>query len=328
MIVVTGGTGHIGNVLIRELASRGEKVRALVLPNDFLKPLEGVNVEFFEGDILNLESLAEAFEGAETVYHLAAIISIESGKEDLLRRINVDGTKNVIRACIKCGVKRLVYTSSIHAIKEPPAGTTIDESCPFEQGESIGAYDKTKAEATLEVLKAVKEKGLDAVVVCPTGVIGPYDFRISQMAQVFIDFIRGKLKVYIDGAYDFVDVRDLAKGMILVAEKGRKGESYILSGERITVAQMLQILEEAAGVKKTLLKSPRWLVVIAYPLISLYYKILHKPPIFTPYSMRTLCSNSDISHEKASLELGYSPGNIKKAIADTINWLKENKLVD
>jgi DNA-binding MarR family transcriptional regulator len=183
MIAVTGPTGHIGNVLVRELLKRGERVRALVLPGEDLTPIQGLDTEMVEGDILDLDSLIRAFEGVDAVYHLAGVISIVPGEWDRLYKVNVVGTQNVIRACSACGVRRLVYASSIHAFAEPSPGVTFDETSPFDPGKLSMEYDRSKAMATLEVLEAV-EKGLDAVVACPTGVMGPYDYRLSEMGRL------------------------------------------------------------------------------------------------------------------------------------------------
>jgi len=138
MIVVTGATGHIGNVLVRELLSRGENVRAVVPPSEDTTPLDGLKVEMVEGDVCQIDSLIQAFDGSDVVYHLAGIISILPGKSKLLYQVNVEGTRNVVEACIKAGVGRLAYTSSIHALEEPPHGITVDETVPFEPDRAIG----------------------------------------------------------------------------------------------------------------------------------------------------------------------------------------------
>ena len=322
MIVVTGATGHIGNVLVRELLSRGERVRAVIPPFEDTTPLEGLEVERVEGDVRNVDPLIQAFGGADVVYHLAGIISILPGKTKLLYQVNVMGTRNVVEACLKSRVRRLVYTSSIHALAELPEGTVIDETMPFAPDRAIGEYGKTKAQATLAVLEGVN-KGLDAVVVCPTGVIGPYDFAPSEMGQLFIDFAKGKLNTYVDGAYDFVDVRDVVTGLILACEKGQTGESYILSGERITVAELMSILEEVTGVKAPRSKTPIWLAKAMVIFTSLYYNLTNTKPRFTSDSLRILRSNSFISSQKASQQLGYSHRPIREAIVDTIQWFKE-----
>ena len=256
------------------------------------------------------------------VYHLAGIISIVSGKSDLLHQVNVMGTRNVVEACLKSDVRRLVYTSSIHAFVEPHHGTVIDERLPIDPDKVIGEYAKSKAQATLEVLKGVKQ-GLEAVIVFPTGVIGPYDYKISEMGGLVIDFVKGKISAYIDGAYDFVDVRDVVIGHILACEKGRKGEGYILSGERITVRELFLMLEEVTGVKAPSFKIPLWLTRIITAFTPLYYTLTNTKPRLTNYSIQTLNSNSLISCEKARYELGYSPRPIIETIKDSIQWFKE-----
>lgn len=322
MVVVTGATGHIGNVLVRQLLSRGEKVRVVIPPAEDVTPLDGLKVEIVEGDVRKIDSLIKAVAGSDVVYHLAGIISILPGKNELLYQVNVVGTKNVVAACIKTGVKRLVYTSSIHAIEEPAQGTMIDETFPCNPDKLPRGYARSKAQATLAVLKGV-EQGLDAVIVYPTGVTGPYDYRISEMGQLIIDFVNGDLKAYVDGAYDFVDVRDVATGIILACEKGRCGESYILSGEQITVHELLLMLQEITGVKAPSFRIPIRLARIAAKVAPLYYSLTKTKPRFTTYSIDVLASNSLISSEKARRELGYSTRSIRQSVADAFLWFKE-----
>ena len=176
MNLVTGATGHIGNVLVRLFNERGERVRAMIMPGEDPAPLNGLDVEIVEADVLDYQSLLKAFDDIDVVYHLAGIISILPGKDHMVQAVNVIGTRNVIQAARSCGVRRLVYTSSIHALKRVPEGILIDETVPFDIEHAISSYDSSKASASLAVLNAVQD-GMDAVIVCPTGVIGPYDFR-------------------------------------------------------------------------------------------------------------------------------------------------------
>lgn len=305
MITVTGATGHIGNVLVRELLAKGESIRVLVLPDEDRASIRGLNIEIVTGDICDVKSLEWAFQGADKVYHLASIISILPGKKKLLDFVNVTGTKNVIDVCLKTGVRRLVYVSSIHAVKEPPHDTVITETCPPDPLTVLGDYAKSKAQATCEVLSAVG-KGLDAVIVCPTGVIGPYDFRISEMGQFILDFMNRKLRASVNGAYDFVDVRDVAHGIILAGEKGRTGETYILSGERITIPRLMSLLESITGVKAPVFRAPLWLARAIGVLATPYYSLKKTKPLFTAYSIDVLGSNSHVSSEKARQELGFT----------------------
>jgi dihydroflavonol-4-reductase len=322
MDVVTGATGHIGNVLVRELLSRGKSVRVLVLEDEDQTPLNGLDVEITKGDVRQLDSLNKAFTGADKVYHLAGMISILPGKKSILNQVNVIGTQNVITACLSTGINRLVYVSSIHAIQEPPHGTCINESFPYNPETVLGDYARSKAEATCAVLKSV-DNGLDAVVVCPTGVIGPRDYRVSEMGQLIVNFMNKRLKASVNGAYDFVDVRDVARGIILAGEKGKTGESYILSGEQITVPQLLALLATLTGIKSPSIIIPSWLARLAGQLATPFYRLMKTKPLFTAYSIDVLNSNSLVNSEKARRVLGYYARPIRESITDAVSWFKE-----
>ena len=324
MNLVTGATGHIGNVLVRLLLERGEKVRAMAMPGEDITPLNDLDVEMIIADVLDYQSLLKAFEHIDVVYHLAGIISIMPGKDHMLQAVNVSGTRNVIQAARSAGVKRLVYTSSIHALQRVPEGVLIDESVPFDIEHAISSYDSSKANASLEILQAV-DHGLDAVIVCPTGVIGPYDFRRSELGQLILDCVEQKPMLYVDGAYDFVDVRDVAEGLILAGEKGRCGESYILSGERISVPDILKIVQEILGTHLFSLKIPFSLARLSAKITPLYYRLTHARPRFTSYSLATITSNSFISHAKAMFELGYHPRPLRESLSDTVKWFIKYK---
>lgn len=326
MNLVTGATGHIGNVLVRQLTTMGEKVRVLVLPGEDKTPLNGLDVEITEGDVLDYPSLLTAFRDIDTAFHLAGMISILPDKNPLVQSVNVTGTRNVLLAAQQAGINRLVYTSSIHALRRIPPGTTIDETVPFDPKNAISSYDRSKAEASLEVLRAIHE-GMDAVICCPTGVIGPYDFRGSEMGSLIHDLALRKLMLYVDGAYDFVDVRDVAYGLILAREKGVTGESYILSGERISVIEVVKSVQVIIGKYIPRIKIPFSLARFTSKFTPLYYQLTKTKPRFTSYSLETICSNSVISCEKAKLTLGYSPRSLRESLADTVSWfLKEKSL--
>jgi dihydroflavonol-4-reductase len=323
MWLVTGATGHIGNVLVRKLLKRGEKVRALIMPNESRDPLKGLDVEAVEGDVLNVDSVFESMRGIRGVFHLAGVISIMPGAIPFVRKVNVEGTKNILRAAKESGVGKVVYTSSIHAIQRAENGV-IDESLPFDADNPYGAYDRSKAEATLEVLDAARA-GLEAVVACPTGVIGPHDYRGSMMGSVIHDAAAAKPSLYVDGAYDFVDVRDVADGLIAAAKNGKRGESYIFSGNKISVRYLLETIREITGRGFFQLKIPFDLAKFAALFTPMYYRFAHATPRFTPYSLEVLKSNSNISHAKATRELGYKPRSIYESISDTVKWFLEKK---
>lgn len=324
MILVTGGAGHLGNVLVRTLLEKGEKVRVLVLPGEDVSSLEGLDFEMVEGNVLDPVQLRKAMEGVDLVYHMAALVAITSDKYELMYRVNVEGTHNVIEACRDMGVRRLVYTSSIHALGRVDSSITMDETIEFDQTNPSGAYDRTKAIASALVLEAAKS-GLDAVIVLPTGVIGPNDFRRSEMGEMLLAWMQTTPSISTDGAYDFVDVRDVAEGHILAASLGRSGEAYLLSGTQVTVSEYRKMVQEAAGVRSHEIKLPGWFVKLIAPLAEFYYKISRTRPRITKYSIETLQSNSRVTCIKAEAELGYRRRPLRDTVADTVQWWRENR---
>lgn len=323
MWLVTGATGHVGNVLVRKLLERGEKVRVLLLPGESRESIHGLDVEAVEGDVLNLDSLFKSMQGVRGVFHLAGVISIMPGPNSFVRKVNVDGTKNILQVAKELKISKLVYTSSIHAIQRVDDGV-IDERVPYDMNNPYGAYDRSKAEATLEILNAA-QAGLEAIVVCPTGVIGPYDFLGSMMGSVIHTAAQQKPTLYVDGAYDFVDVRDVADGLIAAAEHGKRGESYILSGQKITIRYLLETVREVTGKQFFQLKIPFDLAKFAALFTPMYYEFAKVTPRFTPYSLEVLQSNSNISHAKAARDLGYKPRPVYNSIHDTVKWFLEKK---
>lgn len=322
MVIVIEATGHIGNVLVRELLARGVVVRALVLPDDDKRPLAGLDIETVHGDVTDLVSLKSAFAGAELVFHLDGIVTIMPSMASVLERVNVGGMRNIIAACRASGVRRLVYTSSIHAIAEPPHGTVIDELQPFDPDRVLGVYARSKARATLLLLDEVGKGGLDAVICCPTGVIGPSDYGISNIGQLILDFASGHLKSYVSGAYDFVDVRDVARGLILAAVKGQSGRHYIFSGAQVQVAELMEEVARDIGYPAPTYRIPTMIARTAGVLASVYYRLLRRKPVFTAYSIDVLRSNSLVSSARAREELGFTSRPWQESIRDHVEWFR------
>jgi dihydroflavonol-4-reductase len=283
----------------------------------------GDGVRCFSGDVTRPETLEPIFRRAEdgdvTVIHAAGLISIEEKVTPRLYEVNVGGTKNVIEACKRHGVSRLVYVSSVHAIPEASDMGTISETGSFSPELVAGAYAKTKAEATRAVLDAA-EAGLDAVVAHPSGIIGPYDFGRNYLVQMISDYVSGRLPAGVNGGYDFVDVRDVADGCLLAAENGRSGECYILSNRYCTIKDLFAYIRLAAGGVRRICV-PVWLARAGAPVIELGCRLAGTRPLYTRYALNTLQSNGIFSHDKATAELGYRPRDLKVTVADTVNWL-------
>ncbi len=232
MVVVTGAAGHLGNNLVRMLVAAGEKVRAFLMPTESAASLDGLEVEIVRGDIRDGDTVKKVFEGADTVYHVAGVISLSPKKRGLLYDVNVGGTKNVIEACKAAKVKRLVHTASVHAFADIPHGQFIDENTPLSPELALGHYGKSKALAVQEVRKAVSE-GLNAVIVCPSGIIGPNDFAPSRIGKLMRGLPKQNYFIVPSKAiYDFVDVRDVAIGEMSAAKLGKPARYLSFRGTR------------------------------------------------------------------------------------------------
>lgn len=330
--LVTGAAGHLGSAVVSELLAAGcQDVRVLVLPGDHTAAALPDGVEQIEGDVLDLAALEKIFDvpyGTETiVIHCAGIVSTSMKFTKKLYEVNVLGTKNIVDLCISKNVKKLIYVSSIHAMPTLPRGQTMAEINCFDPDKVIGPYAKTKAEATAYVLAAAK-KGLDAVIVYPCGIVGPYDFgQSNNITQLILQYCQGKMPVGLKSGFDFVDVRDVARGIVQATERGARGEGYILGNRQVSVPEMFALLQRETGNKRTRFFAPMWLAKAGLPLASLYYKLKHQRPLFCSYSLHTLGCNSCYSHAKAERELGYKARPFEETIHDTIAWLKTQGLL-
>jgi dihydroflavonol-4-reductase len=235
-----------------------------------------------------------------------------------------------VEACLACHVERLVYVSSVHALPDLPDNLQICEIEKFPVPDLLGTYAQSKSIATAAVYEGM-QRGLNAVIVFPSGVIGPFDYQLSQMGRL-IRYLstQGWLKVVMtfNGAYNFVDVRDVADGMIAAAQHGRSGEGYILSGHRVTLREVINLEREAMGQKYPLVfYAPNWIVKAGAWIVAVFSRLFRIKPIFTPYSVAVLESNSNISHAKATNELGYQPRPLIDTFRDSIAWMQENGLI-
>lgn len=333
VFIITGANGFVGNNIVRKLIEdKNNEVRALVLPEDKTNSLDGLNCKIYKGDVTKKDSLNDIFEIKESnielyVIHCAAIVYIKSKYNPKVYEVNVNGTKNIIEKVLEKNAK-LVYVSSVHAITEKPNNETITEIKDFNPNKVEGQYAKTKAEIAKYVLEMVEKKGLNACIVHPSGIIGPNDFSNSHLTQLIIDFANGRLKACVKGGYDFVDVRDVADGIINACYKGKSGECYILSNRYVEIKELLDIVSKVRNTKKIKVILPMWLAKLTAPLSEVYYSILKQPPLYTRYSLYTLTSNSNFSNEKAKRELDYKNRELKETIKDTVTWLKEKDKIN
>lgn len=323
--IVTGASGFLGNNIIRMLEhDDNAEVRAFVLNGESISSLNNLKCSIYYGDVTKADTLNSIFggcDGAEIfVIHCAAVVYIKSKYNSRVYDVNVNGTKNIVDKVLEYNAK-LIYVSSVHAIPEKSDGNLISEVSIFNPDNVVGLYAKTKAEAARYVMDSVKDKGLNACIVHPSGILGPYDFSNSHLTALVREIVRGKLPMCVKGGYDFVDVRDVAKGIIMACDKGKKGECYIMSGEFVSIKKLADLVCDVVGRKRIKVVLPIMIAKIVAPFYEMYYNVKGKTPLFTKYSLYTLSSNSNFSNEKAKRDLGFVTRDITDTVKDMVMWI-------
>jgi len=318
LAVVTGATGHLGANLVRNLLSKGYTVRALVRSNT--RALDGLTVERVYGDVSDFQSLIRAFENAYYVFHAAGYISIRDDEWELLKDVNITGVENVIHACKDKNVHRLIHFSSIEALDRNISENQVDETFPLAMGSDHSPYARSKAFGEELVRDAIND-GFNAVILNPTSVVGPFDFKIGKASQAIIDIVKGRLPVMVHGKADWVDVRDIASAAISSAENAPHGERYILAGRSVSIQELDKVLGKFGKVALPKVYLPLWLVRMFVPLATLYYNLLDKEPLITDVSLEALEGNWNVSHEKATRDLGFMPRSFDETLRDTVDWM-------
>ncbi len=324
-VAITGSTGHVGAGLVRAVLSQGRSARVLVRQD--LRGIQGLDVETTDGDVLDLDSLMKLCKGVHTVFHAAAKISIVGSEGGIVEKINVGGTRNIIEACLRNRVNRLVHFSSIHAYSSDPYDEIIDETRKLALGRNSFPYDRSKALAQIEALKSV-DRGLSTVVINPTAVLGPYDFKPSRMGEVLLDIYHSRYPVLINGGYNWVDSRDVIACALAAEKTGKAGESYLASGEWYHVCDIARIISDMYCRKTPRFATPVWMCSLpAYCVLALA-RMRNASPKFTPIALKTLQSHRHISHEKATREFGYRPRPIEETISDTLDWFRGQGMLE
>lgn len=319
-IAITGAAGHLGGNLVRALAQRGENVRAVVHHDK--RALEGLDVEVVSADVTDLASIRAALQGASVIYHLAAVISIDGDHGGRVTRVNVQGSANVAEVALELGV-RMVHVSSIHAMQQRPLDQPLDETrarVPWDD-KRWPAYDRSKAEGERVVRRAI-DRGLDATIIHPTGVIGGHDYGPSRLGKVFVDLYHRRLPSVVDGGFDWVDVRDVIDAMQAAADptKGRCGESYLLTGHWRSVIELARVAERITGKAPPRFHSPLWLAHIGAPFMTAWARMVGAEPLYTLESLEALQSNRDMRSEKAQADLGFRSRPFDQSVYDIYQW--------
>jgi dihydroflavonol-4-reductase len=320
LTLVTGATGHIGANLVRALLHRGRAVRVLIHERDI--GLDGLTVERVHGDVRDRESLDRAMEGVEVVFHLAAVISIQGEMGGLVPQVNVQGARQAAEAALAAGVRRFVHCSSIHAFDQSGGEGPLDETSPRSSSAGLPAYDRSKAAGEAAVREVIA-RGLDAVVLHPSSVIGPHDYRPSRMGQVLIDLHRRRLPALVSGGFDWVDVRDVVDGLLAAEQHGRTGESYLLHGRWTTVRELAELAAEVTGVRPPRLTMPTWVAMLGVPFMVAWAAITRTHALYTAESLRALRANSHVQSDKAARELAYRSRPLEQTLRDSYAWFEQ-----
>ena len=325
--LITGASGFLGRAVISELKKKNTQICALVLENDPLAIELPRDISVTYGNVCDDESLTRFFSAADSqtcVIHCAGIVSLASHTDERLYNVNVGGTDNILRHCEKNHVGKLVYVSSVHAIPEKKKGTQITETAAFLPSLVKGDYGKSKAIATKLVFDAAK-RGLNASVVFPSGIIGPGDVGKGSITSMLLSFLKGKLPCAVKGSYDFVDVRDVAAGIVACSERGKAGCGYILSGQHASVREILNAAKDALNIKRQVIFLPICLAKIIAPIYEKWCLKKKRPLYFTPYAVSVLNSNGLFSKKAAAETFGYSTRPLNISIRDMVLWLNKDR---
>lgn len=320
--VVTGASGFVGGNLALELIQRGHSVRATRRSSSSVTHLGSAPIEWVDADLGDESALAAAFGGADAVFHCAALVSVRKRITPEIALANVDGARNVVRAAKAAGVQRLVHCSTVNAVGLSEDGKPSNEQSQwnFDRYGMDDAYTITKRKA--EDVVAQEGTDLDWVIVNPTYMIGPYDPKPTS-GKLLLDVARQKLPGNFPGANNFVDVRDVARGMIVACEKGRRGERYILGGENLPYREIIARIARVAGVPPPSRNVPRWVANVVGWLGDAEERLLGREPLLNSTTVRFgFCSTFQFSSEKAERELGHRHGPLDVAIADAFAYFR------
>ena len=317
--LVTGGTGFVGANLVRELLADGDHVRVLARPGGDRRALEGCDVEIAEGDLLDPASVRRAVAGVERVFHVAADYRLWAPDPAALFRANVDGTRHVLQAAVEAGVERIVYTSTVGALGIPKDGAPGDERTPVSLADMVGPYKASKFVAE-EVARELAARGAPVIIVNPSAPVGPWDVKPTPTGQMIVDFLRGKMLGSLDTGLNVVHVRDVARGHILAAQRGRPGERYVLGHANLTLLEIFQALSRLTGLAAPRFRVPYAVAWLAAAGMEGVARLTGGPPAVPLTAVRMARKRMFFSADKAVRELGLPQTPVERALGDAVDW--------
>ncbi len=325
-VLVTGASGFVGAAVARAALARGFRVRVLMRPTASRANVEGLNVEVATGDMRDAQSVTAALQGVRYLFHVAADYRLWARDPSEIARNNLKGAQATMTGALRAGVERVVYTSSVAALK-PGKGNAVDETSRHTPESVIGAYKLSKLLAEREVERMIAEEGLPAVIVAPSTPIGPRDIKPTPTGRIIVEAASGRMPAFVDTGLNLVHVEDVAEGHFLALERGRTGENYILGGMDVTLAKMLADIAALAGRRAPKVKLPRG------PLFPLAFaaeaaaRLTGKEPFLTADALRMSRYQMYFSSAKAERELGYAARPYREGLRDAHAWFAANGYV-
>jgi dihydroflavonol-4-reductase len=320
--LVTGATGFVGSNIARELLREGATVRVLARPSSDRRALEGLPVEICEGDLLDPPSLKRAVAGVRHVFHAAADYRLWAPDPRMLYRANVDGTRAVMEAAAGAGVERIVHTSTVGALGIPKDGSPGSEITPVTLAQMVGPYKASKFVAEQVALEWAG-RGYPVVVVNPSAPVGPWDVKPTPTGQMVVDFLHGRMYATLDTGLNVIHVRDVARGHLLAAERGRIGEKYILGHQNLSLAEIFRVLADLTGRRAPRFRVPYALAWSGACCMEAAARLTRRAPRVSLTAVRMARKHMYFSPAKAVRELGLPQTDVREALRDAVQWFTE-----
>jgi len=324
--LVTGATGFVGSHVARQLVASGDRVRVLTRRESSTALLDGLEVEFYEGDLRNASTLSSAMEGVRHVFHVAADYRLWARDPREIYDSNVTGTRNLLDAARRGNVERFIYTSTIATIAVPRNGCSPDEDTRSELSEMIGHYKRSKFLAEKEAMEAARQ-GMPVVIVNPTTPVGPGDAKPTPTGRIIVDFLNGRMPAFVDTGLNVAAVEDVAAGHLLAAEKGMVGERYILGGRNMTLKEILASLSNICGRRAPRVRLPHTVALGAAYVDLWISRALDREPRIPLDGVRMARHAMFVDGSKAERELGYAPGPVDAALERAVRWYQDHGYV-
>jgi len=323
--LVTGASGFLGSHMARQLVARGQSVRVLLRASSNNRAIADLPLEYVTGDLRDSASLARALAGVTRVFHVAADYRLWAKRKQDIYDSNVGGTKNLLEAAKRANVSQFIYTSTVATIAvDRPEHPNEFTDAKLE--EMVGHYKRSKWQAERAVLDAAKQ-GFPAIVAMPTTPVGPWDWKPTPTGKIILDFLNGKMPGYVETGLNFVGVEECAAGHLLVADKGKIGERYLLGAENLTLKQVLDTLAQITGLPAPKLKIPHGLALgVAYAETA-FSRLLGREPQIPVEGVKIARHMMFVNTTRAQKELGFQPGSVAAAFGRAVRWYAENGYV-